>query len=113
MRKKALLMVALPLSILPTFWVIYELGYGGQVTDLSETSVTVKTNVMDCVDTTIFSVENDKKDELKPFFEFIAAHNQIKSIKSLKEKNIDQVMKVTKGQANGKAVVAELQSRRN
>ena len=41
-------------------FLIYELGYGGQITDLKEDEVTVRTFVMSCMDDTTFKW-NEKK----------------------------------------------------
>ena len=51
--------------------VVFELGYGGIVSDLSPTSVVVKTRVLACKDTTIF----EGSEEEMEFIVRVAAHH--------------------------------------
>lgn len=50
---------------------LYELGYGGRVTDLTETSVTVVTYIMRCKDTLV--IEGTAA-EMQPFLHLAAVH---------------------------------------
>lgn len=60
-----------PLDKAFEYFAMYELGFGGRVTDFSETSVTTVTRVMNCVDTTRFE---GTAQELQPFLQLAAVH---------------------------------------
>lgn len=75
--------------------VMYELGYGGDVIDITETSVTVRTNVLDCVDTVTFS---GTYAEMHPLVEAAILHLELsKHERVYQDALIDRVMHVTKG----------------
>lgn len=86
--------------------VVYELGYGGNVIDLTETKVSILTNVMGCKDSTIFE---GPKEEMQSLVEIallgIYSSYQRLLLKEDRdewedkrlEKMTERVIKVTKG----------------
>jgi hypothetical protein len=60
-----------PLDRAFQMFALYELGFGGQVTDLTETSITTVSWAMNCKDTTLFE---GTAEELKPFLQLAVVH---------------------------------------
>lgn len=79
-------------------FVIYELGYGGQVVGLADVvggvEIQTVTRVMGCFDKTIFT---GSKEEMTPFLDFTGVYSKVSEIKEVKEKNMDDVFRITKG----------------
>lgn len=77
----------------------FELAYGGQVIDLSETKVIVRTVVLDCVDLTTFE---GSKEEMILIVEaaYVSVSFTIQSdniLQSFKDMIINKIMEITKG----------------
>lgn len=76
--------------------VIYELGYGGRITELSATRAVVKTTVMNCLDTTIFEGSEEDMAPLVHVSALAAKHHGFQDERS-KQEALDAVMAFTKG----------------
>ena len=79
--------------------VVYEIGYGGQITDITKTKVAVRTLVMDCVDTAEFT---GTEEEMKLLVEAAALSLGTSPMaasvpEAYRQAALDEVMKVTKG----------------
>ncbi|QVD49168.1 hypothetical protein LUCX_98 [Xanthomonas phage vB_XciM_LucasX] len=56
--------------------IIYELGYGGTITELSETKLIVQTCVMSKIDHVVFE---GTKEEMEPLLQYVAIFHQLSS----------------------------------
>lgn len=77
---------------------IYEIGYGGHITDVSVTRIEVVTRIMGCIDTTVFEgSEADMKllvEAAVVALQVLVAENENQEYK---DKVADMVIKATKG----------------
>lgn len=79
-----------------TEFIVFELGYGGEIIDISETSVSVLTKVLGCYDTTTFS---GTKEEMKLLIEAgcIALKLYAEKRTELIDGHADKIIKLTEG----------------
>lgn len=84
-----------PQAALVSF-VVYELGYGGHVTEITQTRIVVVTEIMGCMDYTTFT---GSEEEMALLFKAGVLSLQIDplEIPGLKEHVINDLMKKTKG----------------
>jgi hypothetical protein len=75
-------------------FIIYELGYGGQITDVTKISVTVVTYVMSCQDTTTYS---GSPLEMKRLIAAAVTSMMVRNDPKVKDILVDRVYKATQG----------------
>jgi hypothetical protein len=81
---------------------IYELGYGGIVTDITPTSVTTVSHVMGCVDTTIFTGSEEEMQLLTIAASIAVNRDLVEAVYGKNESGMadaisDYILRVTEG----------------
>lgn len=76
--------------------VVYELGYGGRVVDLTEERIVVETHIMGCIDLTTFS---GPKEEMALLVKAAVVASQLDPIKmeGVSDRLIEEILEITKG----------------
>lgn len=77
--------------------VVYELGYGAIVTEVTKTRVTVVTRIMGCVDTTIFEGVEDEMTLLVEAASIAIVSNPMQAESPLHDIAVDSIMVATGG----------------
>lgn len=74
---------------------VYELGYGGRLTNFiltdNQAEVTVRTNICNCVDTTVFSGTREEMEILLQFLGCYAAIVQIRDLDRMSQEVLDML----------------------
>jgi hypothetical protein len=86
---------------------VYEFGYGGQITAIEECKITVRTYVMGCVDDTTFEWKEEENKVMHDVISTYAAVKKATQEKPIQDMIVNQIMHITNGKPLSIKMVAD------